>query len=113
LLDEGGLLLDVPGLRELGIADTGDSLADVFDDVEALTTRCRFTDCGHRSEPGCAVREAIASGRLDERRLGNYEKLLREEARNTATLSEQRHERRRFAKRVRQVVKEKERFRPT
>jgi ribosome biogenesis GTPase len=113
LLEGGGLLLDVPGLRELGIADTGEHLADVFEDVEALTARCRFVDCGHHGEPGCAVVEAIESGKLDERRLRNYEKLLREEARNSATLNERRQERRRFAKRVRQVVKEKERFRPT
>ena len=112
LLDGGGLLLDVPGLRELGIADTGDSLADVFEDIETLTRRCRFANCGHHTEPGCAVLEAIASERLDERRLRNYEKLLREEARNTATIAERREERRQFAKRVRRVVREKERFQP-
>jgi ribosome biogenesis GTPase len=112
LLDEGGLLLDVPGLRELGIADTGDNLGSIFEDIETLTSRCRFVDCGHGAEPGCAVIEAIEAGRLDERRLRNYEKLLREEARNTATLAERRQDRRQFSKGVRRAMKERERLKP-
>lgn len=113
LLDDGGLLLDVPGLRELGIADIGEGLSQTFDDVASLATQCRFANCAHRTEPGCAILEALESGQLDERRLRNYEKLLREEARNTSTLAQRRLERRRFAKRVRQVTKEKARHRPS
>jgi ribosome biogenesis GTPase len=111
LLKSGGLLLDVPGLRELGVADSGEGLAEVFDDIEVLASQCRFTNCAHVSEPGCAVRAATESGRLDERRLRNYEKLLREEARNSSTLAERRQERRRFAKRHRNAEKERKRFR--
>lgn len=111
-LAEGALLLDVPGLRELGLAGLEQGPSAVFADVEALASRCRFADCAHEAEPGCAVRAAIESGELDERRLRNYQKLLREAARNAATLAERRREHRRFAKRVRKVVKEKERFRP-
>jgi len=110
LLEEGGLLLDVPGMRELAIADAADSLSAMFDDVEVLAQRCRFADCTHRTEPGCAVQAAIQSGELDPRRLRSYEKLMREEARNSATLAERRQQRRQFAKLVREVVKGKRRF---
>jgi ribosome biogenesis GTPase / thiamine phosphate phosphatase len=72
-----GLLIDTPGLRELGVLD-GDGVATAFDDVERLATTCRFTDCGHESEPGCAIRAAIATGTLDRARFTAYGKLQRE-----------------------------------
>ena len=72
-----GLLIDTPGLRELGVLD-GDGVATAFDDVERVASGCRFADCRHRSEPGCAVRSAIASGDLDRGRYVAYEKLQRE-----------------------------------
>ncbi|MEO5704918.1 MAG: ribosome small subunit-dependent GTPase A [Candidatus Limnocylindrales bacterium] len=75
-----GLLIDTPGLRELGVLD-GDGLATAFDDVEQTAANCRFSDCGHQSEPGCAIRAAIASGDLDRHRFDAYEKLQREAAR--------------------------------
>ncbi len=78
LLPRGGLLLDSPGIRELQLAGGGTS--EAYADVEALAGRCRFSDCGHDSEPGCAVREAVGLGELDERRLRNYLKLRHEEA---------------------------------
>ncbi|MDZ7670631.1 MAG: ribosome small subunit-dependent GTPase A [Gammaproteobacteria bacterium] len=112
LLAQGALLLDVPGLRELGLSGLDRGASAVFDDIQALASRCRFADCAHQSEPQCAVRAAIESGELDERRFRNYQKLLREEARNAASIAERRQAHRRFAKRVRKVVKEKERFRP-
>jgi ribosome biogenesis GTPase len=75
----GGVLIDTPGLRELGVLD-GDGLATAFDDVEQIAANCRFGDCGHQSEPGCAVLEAIANGDLDRDRFDAYEKLQREAA---------------------------------
>jgi ribosome biogenesis GTPase len=72
-----GLLIDTPGLRELGVLDA-EGLSNVFEDVEALASACRFTDCSHRSEPGCAVRAAIADGSLRHERLAAYQKLERE-----------------------------------
>jgi ribosome biogenesis GTPase / thiamine phosphate phosphatase len=74
---EAGLLIDTPGLRELGVLD-GDGLAVAFDDVESLTFECRFNDCRHQSEPGCAVRSAIGDGRLSAERFDAYTKLQRE-----------------------------------
>ncbi|MBI2780716.1 MAG: ribosome small subunit-dependent GTPase A [Chloroflexi bacterium] len=72
-----GLLIDTPGLRELGVLD-GDGVATAFDDVERIASGCRFNDCGHQSEPGCAIRAAIASGDLDRGRFAAWEKLGRE-----------------------------------
>lgn len=89
-IPDGGLLLDSPGMRELGLADVGDGLAATFADIGALAAKCRFADCAHESEPGCAVQASIESGALDERRLRNWRKLEREVHRNTRTLAESR-----------------------
>jgi ribosome biogenesis GTPase / thiamine phosphate phosphatase len=72
-----GLVIDTPGLRELAIADT-DGLAETFDDVESIASGCRFSDCGHAGEPGCAVQAALREGRLDPERLAAFRKLERE-----------------------------------
>ncbi len=77
-LPDGALLIDTPGMRELQLWADEVSLSGVFDDVEALVARCRFADCGHGTEPGCAVREALADGRLDAGRLESYLKQRRE-----------------------------------
>ncbi len=72
-----GLVIDTPGLRELGMVDE-DGVGAAFDDVEGFAARCRFSDCDHRSEPGCAVRAAVAAGELPRDRLEGYRKLRRE-----------------------------------
>ena len=97
-LDGGGILLDVPGMRELKVSDVGDALAEVFDDIEALSGQCWFSDCRHQSEPGCAVLRAIGEGRLDARRLSNYRKLLKEDAHHNQSLAERRETGRAFGK---------------
>lgn len=86
----GAVLIDTPGMRELQLVDCADGVAETFSDVESLAALCKFSDCQHQDEPNCRVREAIASGELEERRLRNYQKLLREQQRNSATIAEQR-----------------------
>jgi ribosome biogenesis GTPase / thiamine phosphate phosphatase len=71
----GGWILDTPGLRELALWEGGDGVDTVFAEVEDLAPHCRFRDCTHRAEPGCAVRAAVASGALAPERLANYHKL--------------------------------------
>jgi ribosome biogenesis GTPase len=73
----GGLLIDTPGLRELGVLD-GDGVSTAFDDIERLAAACRFADCQHRSEPGCAVRAAMDAGTIDRARFDAWRKLERE-----------------------------------
>jgi len=102
-LPGGGLLIDVPGIRELKVADVDTALATIFDDIEAMASNCRFTDCRHESEPGCAVRNAVENGDIEARRLRNYLKLLRENERNSASLAEKRLQGRAFAKHIKQV----------
>jgi len=78
LLPDGGLVLDTPGMRELQLWDSDESLQLVFDDIEALAGRCFFSDCRHQDEPRCAVREAVAAGMIDSQRYQSYEKLQKE-----------------------------------
>jgi ribosome biogenesis GTPase / thiamine phosphate phosphatase len=79
VLPGGALLMDTPGLRELQLWDAEEGLAEVFADIDALAARCRFGDCKHEGEPGCAVRAALEAGTLDEARLESRRKLLREQ----------------------------------
>lgn len=78
VLPGGALLMDTPGLREMQLWDADEGLLQAFADVDALATQCRFTDCGHRTEPGCAVQAAMEAGALHGRRLENWRKLQRE-----------------------------------
>ena len=78
LLPQGGCILDTPGMREMGMWDAEAGLAATFADIGALAGQCRFRDCTHAAEPGCAVRDALADGRLDPARWHGYRKLQRE-----------------------------------
>lgn len=104
-LPSGGLILDSPGMRELQLTDVRSGLDTLFEDIEQLGQTCQFGDCEHASEPGCAVQAAITSGQLDARRLGNYQKLLREEAHNNMSIAERHAKSRQFAKQVKQHKK--------
>ncbi|AOR31392.1 ribosome small subunit-dependent GTPase A [Streptomyces fodineus] len=77
-LPSGGVLIDTPGLRGVGLYDAGSGVGQVFSEIEELAERCRFHDCAHESEPDCAVRSAVESGELPVRRLESYRKLVRE-----------------------------------
>ncbi|MEU1463447.1 ribosome small subunit-dependent GTPase A [Streptomyces sp. NPDC005727] len=77
-LPSGGVLIDTPGLRGVGLYDAESGVGQVFAEIEELAERCRFQDCAHESEPGCAVRSAVDGGDLPVRRLESYRKLLRE-----------------------------------
>lgn len=74
-LPGGGLVIDTPGMRELQLWDAGGAVRETFDDVEALADACHFTNCRHQQEPRCAVKDAVASGRLVSDRLESYHKL--------------------------------------
>ena len=93
----GGLLIDTPGMRELGLFDDDGGLEASFADIAALAGSCRFRDCAHQGEPHCAVEAAAASGQLDPARLASYHKLLRELAaaeRRRDPLAQARHRQR-------------------
>lgn len=75
LLPGGGLILDTPGMREVGLVDAEEGVNTAFDDIETLAQSCRFNDCGHTNEPGCAVKAALQSGALDPARWAHFQKL--------------------------------------
>lgn len=105
LLPSGALLLDTPGMRELQLADCEHGVDETFAEITALAQQCKFSDCTHQGEPGCAVRKAIEAGELDERRLTSYLKLMKEQAFNKATLAQRRAQDREFGRYVRSVMK--------
>jgi ribosome biogenesis GTPase len=78
MLPGGGILIDTPGLRELALWDARDGVETVFPEIDELAAKCRFRDCAHEREPGCAVKRAAKDGRLDEKRLAAWRKLKHE-----------------------------------
>jgi len=106
ILGQGAILIDSPGMRELGLMDAGEEgLAGGFDDVAALAANCRYADCQHRGEPGCAVRAAIKSGELAEERFASYSKLRKESEFNAMTALERRRKDKAFGRFVKEVKK--------
>ncbi|MCP4671574.1 MAG: GTPase RsgA, partial [Desulfobacula sp.] len=78
LLPNGSILIDNPGMRELGLNGASDSIQDVFSEMETLSADCRFNDCSHDKEPGCAVQDAIKKGVISHKRFESYVKLKKE-----------------------------------
>jgi ribosome biogenesis GTPase len=78
MLPNGGMIIDNPGMREIQLWSKGESLNDVFKDIEEIAQQCRFRDCMHESEPGCAIKDALDKGELDPRRYTHYLKLRKE-----------------------------------
>ena len=103
-LPQGGWLIDTPGMRELQLVDVGGALDDVFAEIAALASECRFGNCTHETEPGCAVQAAIADESLDAERLRRYRKLQSEDRRNTETLAERRARDKQFGKMIKTVL---------
>jgi ribosome biogenesis GTPase len=100
----GALVIDMPGMREIALQDAASGIDEVFDDILGLARRCRFRDCAHETEPGCAVREAVERGDLDPARLGRWRKLRREDALNSEALHERRSRERAFGRVVKEAV---------
>ena len=107
-MPDGCLILDTPGMRELQLADAAEGIKDLFADIQGLAARCRFNDCRHETEPGCAILAAIEEGALDAPRLGRWRKLIAEDAFNSASLAERRSRDKAFGKMVRDVKKSKD-----
>ena len=109
LLDSGCVVLDTPGMRELQLTDAETGIANLFFDIEELASQCRFNDCQHDQEPGCAVLAAVESGELDPQRLERWRKLAAEEQFNTLSLAQRRSKDRAFGKMVREATQRKKR----
>lgn len=107
ILPDGCAVLDTPGVRELQLTEAEAGVAEVFADLDALPLECRFNNCTHVSEPGCAVLAALKRGDIDEARLGRWRKLVAEDQHNTASLAQRRSKDKAFGKMVKQAKKHK------
>ncbi|MBU2705379.1 ribosome small subunit-dependent GTPase A [Zooshikella marina] len=108
VMDSGGLLIDTPGMRELQLLSCEEGVQSVFADVEVLINNCRFSNCTHENEPGCAIQQALTSNQLDPRRWKNYRKLLKEQQRNAETIAQQHQRDKQFGKLCRNIQREKQ-----
>lgn len=105
ILPSGCAVLDTPGVRELQLTEAETGVAEVFSDLDTLSLECRFRNCSHVSEPGCAVLAALDRGDVDAARLGRWRKLVAEDRHNTASLAQRRSKDKAFGKMVRQAKK--------
>jgi ribosome biogenesis GTPase len=104
-LDSGASVIDTPGIREVGNIGVTDAIGGVFQDVSALAALCRFNDCTHTAESGCAVREGLETGKISEGRYLSYQKLLKESAHNEMSYAEKRNKDRQFGRFIKSVTK--------
>ncbi len=107
LLENGGILIDNPGLREVGIADTTSGLETTFDKIIALSQTCKFKDCTHTTEIGCSVLEAIEKKEIEKSTYENYRRLERERAHFELTIEERRKGDKKFGKMMKNYKKER------
>ncbi|MBN1384736.1 MAG: ribosome small subunit-dependent GTPase A [Elusimicrobia bacterium] len=110
ILENGGLLIDNPGMREIGLLDSDTGIKNVFSEIRELSENCRFSDCTHNHEPGCAVLKAVKSGELDKGKYRNYIKLVKENEFNTMSNFEKRQKDRKFGKFIKQTKKQLEKY---
>lgn len=109
VLENGGIIIDNPGMREVGVSDSGEGLEAVFDSIAELARNCRFVDCTHTSEAGCAVLESLGKGELDEEAYENYIKLERERAYFETSVAERRKRDKAFGKILKNYKKDMKR----
>lgn len=106
-LPGGAWLVDTPGMRELQLTDVKSGLDDVFAEISGLATDCRFADCEHDGEPGCAIQQAIDDGQIERERFDRWRKLAREEAFNALSLAERRARDKDFGRLIKGALKDK------
>ncbi len=107
-IDGGGWVIDTPGMRALGLLGTEASIDDVFEEIAALQSGCRFADCAHDGEPGCAVQSAIDRGEIEPERLRRFRKLKDESRRNRESVAERRARDRATGKFYKSVMQSKQ-----
>ncbi|WP_165606572.1 ribosome small subunit-dependent GTPase A [Yoonia litorea] len=107
----GGWLIDTPGMRGLGVAEVAFGIDATFPEISERAAQCKFRDCAHETEPGCAVQAAIASGEIDPERLRRFNKLKRENAQATETIAQARDRSKKFGKMVKSAMQTKKKNR--
>ncbi|MEQ9307900.1 MAG: ribosome small subunit-dependent GTPase A [Balneolaceae bacterium] len=108
MLPQGGVIIDTPGMRELGIANESEGLKETFDQIDSLSIECKFSDCTHTEELGCAVLEALENNTLNLDLFNNYHKLKREQAHFSRTTHERRAKDKKMGKLYKSIIQEKQ-----
>ncbi len=108
ILPNGGVIIDTPGMRELGIASDSGGVEETFEQIHELSNNCRFNDCSHTEELGCAVLEALETGELDQEVFNNYHKLKREQAHFSRSIHERRAKDKKMGKLYKSIIQEKQ-----
>jgi len=108
LLEDGGIIIDNPGMREVGITSSNTGLEMTFDNIFSLSENCSFNDCSHTNEVGCAILEAMEEGTIDEDSYNNFQKMVREQEHFETSEHERRRKRKNMSKLIRRVIKNKD-----
>lgn len=106
-LPNGSVIIDNPGMREVGMTSSGDGLVQTFEELEVLADACKFTDCSHNVEKGCALLESLTTGEIDQRAYDNYMRLQREQEHYAISEHERRKKEKAFGRMVKDVVQRK------
>jgi ribosome biogenesis GTPase len=110
VLENGAVIIDTPGMRELGVTDDSEGISNTFSEIHELSLKCKFTDCTHTDEKGCAVTEALEKGLIDNKSLENYRRLLREQEHFSETVAERRRKDREFGKMAKKILADKKKL---
>ncbi|MBO6523507.1 MAG: ribosome small subunit-dependent GTPase A [Balneolaceae bacterium] len=108
ILPNGGVIIDTPGMRELGVASESGGVEETFEQIHELSEHCRFRDCSHIEEQGCAVLEALENDELDQEAFNNYHKLRREQAHFSRSVHERRAKDKKMGKLYKSIIQEKQ-----
>lgn len=106
ILETGGIIIDTPGMKELGVTDNLEGIKTTFQEIYDLTLKCRLPGCSHGNEKGCAIREALNEGVINQESLDNFRKIMKEQERFNITIAERRKKERAFGKMAKNVMKE-------
>jgi len=106
VLDNGGIIIDTPGMRELGITDNAEGINTTFQEILNISSKCKFPDCNHINETGCAVIEALNNGTIDKNSYDNYQKIQKEQERFQTTVAEKRKKDKVFGKMIKNYYKD-------
>ena len=107
VLDNGAIIIDTPGMKELGIIENEDGIKTTFEEIYDLSLKCKFSDCTHTSETGCAIINALDKGTIDKDTLENFRKIQREQMRFQISIAEKRKKEKEFGKMAKEIMKEK------
>jgi ribosome biogenesis GTPase / thiamine phosphate phosphatase len=107
VLENGGIIIDTPGMKELGMIENSDGVRTTFEEIFNLSLSCKFPDCTHTTEAGCAILEALNNGSIDMETLENFRKIVREQQRFQTTIAEKRKKDREFGKMAKSILKDK------